>query len=342
MKICIIPPILSGTVAGGINTQISKTVEYLKKAGHKVTLFNQWKKYDWKEFDIVHMFRADATNLAMAEWLSDNNIKFAVSPVFYSSHSSSKIKTAIKYTELAKKMVSGITSDLLIKKEICQLSSLVLPNTEDEAKLISSSMSIKRDKVIAVPNGIDTSFTKANPDLFINKYGIKDFILSTGHFGFKRKNLEKLLKAVIQIDHPTVLIGSLFDDSYSKNCKDIIESSKNITWIDTLNHDDPMLASAYSAASVFALPSLYETPGLSALEAGLCGCNIAITPIGGTKEYFKEYAQYPDPFSVESIRDCVKNLLAKEKDNALSKYIKKNYSWKSVAEKTVEAYQRLR
>ncbi len=34
-----------------------------------------------------------------------------------------------------------------------------------------------------------------------------------------------------------------------------------------LDHDDPLLASAYAAARVFALPSWFETPGLAALEA---------------------------------------------------------------------------
>ena len=46
------------------------------------------------------------------------------------------------------------------------------------------------------------------------------------------------------------------------------------------------LASAYAAARVFALPSWFETPGLAALEAGLAGCAVAITPYGSTRDYF--------------------------------------------------------
>ncbi len=340
MNICFVPPVIAGTVSGGVNTQIRKTAEALERANHKITFFNQWEKYDWNKFDIVHIFRADSTNLELAQWLRNNQIQFVVSPIFFSLHKPFKIKKAIQFTELCKKILSGITSDLLIKKEICQLSSLVLPNTSDESMLICKSMNINSNKTSVIPNGIDVGFKNANPNTFIKKYGIKDFILSTGHFGFKRKNLINLLKATKDIDTHLVLIGSLFDDDYSFQCKKLIDNSDKVIWIDTLKHDDPLLASAYSAAKVFALPSLYETPGLSALEAAICGCNIVITPYGGTKEYFKDYAEYPDPQNINQIRNAIEKSLQTNNSNSLSEFIIENYSWSSVANKTVEAYKK--
>ena len=56
------------------------------------------------------------------------------------------------------------------------------------------------------------------------------------------------------------------------------------------DHDDPLLASAYAAARVFALPSWFETPGLAALEAALAGARWSITPFGCTREYFGDHA----------------------------------------------------
>ena len=46
---------------------------------------------------------------------------------------------------------------------------------------------------------------------------------------------------------------------------------------------------------VFALPSWFETPGLAALEAGLAGCSIAITPYGSTRDYFGDLVEYARP-----------------------------------------------
>lgn len=340
MKICFVPPIISATVGGGINTQMQKTAEAIMSKGHEITFFNQWDKYNWHEFDIVHIFRADSTNLAMAEWLNSYNIPFVVSPIFYSSHKASRIKLAIQITELSKHFLSGMTSDLLIKKEICILSNQVLPNTTEEANLISSSMNISDKKIEVIPNGIDTSFKNATGDLFFNKFGIRDFILSTGHFGFKRKNLKRLLLAMKNIDSKLVLIGSLFEDNYSKDCKALIENSDNIIFIDTLKHDDPLLASAYAAAKVFALPSLYETPGLSALEAAICGCNIVITPFGGTKEYFQENTEYVDPLNISTIERCLKKSLNQTNNNNLSEFILNNFDWDIIAEKTIKAYKK--
>ena len=62
-----------------------------------------------------------------------------------------------------------------------------------------------------------------------------------------------------------------------------------------LTHDDPLLASAYAAARVFALPCWFETPGLAALEAALAGCAVVITPYGSTREYFGDLVEYARP-----------------------------------------------
>jgi glycosyltransferase involved in cell wall biosynthesis len=100
-----------------------------------------------------------------------------------------------------------------------------------------------------------------------------------------------------------------------------------------------MLASAYAACDVFALPSLFETPGIAALEAGLAGAKIAITPFGGTKDYFGPLADYTDPYSVDSIRRGIRNALNRKKDSALREHIKKEFLWSRVAEKTKAVYQ---
>ena len=103
-----------------------------------------------------------------------------------------------------------------------------------------------------------------------------------------------------------------------------------------------MLASAYAACDVFALPSLFETPGIAALEAGLAGAKIVITPHGGTKEYFGEMATYVEPLEVRSIRDGIREALEAKKDLRLRDHIAGHFLWKHVAEKTREVYDDLK
>jgi glycosyltransferase involved in cell wall biosynthesis len=102
-----------------------------------------------------------------------------------------------------------------------------------------------------------------------------------------------------------------------------------------------MLASAYAASDVFALPSLFETPGIAALEAALAGSKIVITPHGGTREYFGTMAHYVDPHSVVSIRNGILAALNENRSDRLMHHIKQEFLWSKVAEKTLAVYKRI-
>ena len=84
-------------------------------------------------------------------------------------------------------------------------------------------------------------------------------------------------------------------EAYARECRRAGDGF--VTWLGRLEHDDPLLASAYAAARVFALPSWFETPGLAALEAALAGSAVAITPFGSTREYFGDLVTYCRPAS---------------------------------------------
>ena len=72
-------------------------------------------------------------------------------------------------------------------------------------------------------------------------------------------------------------------------------------WLPRVDHDDPILESAYAAARVLALPSWFETPGLVALEAALAGTAVVVTPHGCTREYFGDRVGYARPDRPEEI-----------------------------------------
>jgi glycosyltransferase involved in cell wall biosynthesis len=100
-----------------------------------------------------------------------------------------------------------------------------------------------------------------------------------------------------------------------------------------------LLASAYAACDVFVLPSLFETPGIAALEAGLAGAKVVITSQGGTREYFGGLAEYINPYSVKSIRDGIQIALIKQNDKQLRDKIRKEYLWSDVAKHLLSVYQ---
>ena len=108
-----------------------------------------------------------------------------------------------------------------------------------------------------------------------------------------------------------------------------------------------LLASAYAAAKVFVLPSLFETPGIAAMEAALSGCAIVITENGGTKEYFKDMASYINPINTEELRASINELLGtdvgqlKAQNAQLRDHILTHYSWDTVGSMSLAAYESL-
>ncbi len=324
---------------GGPRVQILQTKAELEKLGVEVALFQPWDNFSKTSTDLVHLFSANLGTFHLASVLKNFSIPFVTSSIFFTQHSPSYIRMMLGVTKTLKKMKSGVWTNYDYTQQICGWSKAVLPNTADEGTLIEHGMGINGKKITVVPNGVEPRFEFGDPSLFKKKYGLENFILNVGHIGPARKNVLQLIRALKKIDHPAVIIGKVSDTPDGKRCLEEARQSKNILIIEGLANDSEMLASAYAAGSVFALPSLFETPGIAALEAALAGAKIVITPHGGTKDYFGSLAEYVEPNSVESIRRGIVRALNSPKSPELKEHIKQEFLWSKVAEKTLAVYQ---
>ena len=326
---------------GGALVQVRETKRELEALGISVSLFDRWKPFSPAETDLVHIFAARYSTFQMAMTMKLLVVPVVTSSIFFTQHSASVIRTALRVEKLLKRLRAGIRTDYGYTRQICEWSEAVLPNTHDEAALIHDGMGIPAEKITVIPNGVDRRFENADPGLFIKTYGVKDFILNVGHIGPGRKNVLGLIRALETIDHPAVIIGRITADAASAACVSAAAKNKNILLIPGLSNDSKMLASAYAACDTFVLPSLFETPGIAALEAGLAGAKVVITPHGGTRDYFGSMAHYAEPHSVESIRNAITLALSEPKTTALRDHIKREFLWSTVAQKTAEVYKRI-
>lgn len=326
-------------IHGGPRVQILQTKAELEKLGVDVSLLDPWKQKSAKKTDHVHLFSANLGTFHLASTFHHQGIPFVTSSIFFTRHSTALLRAAIASNAVLKKIRSGIWTNYEFTRQICGWSASVLPNTNDEGRLLIEGLGIETNKIHVVPNGVEARFEHATPKLFKKKYGLENFILHVGHIGPERKNVLNLIRALKRIDHPAVIIGRITESAYARQCINEAKDSKNILVIPGLDNDSDMLASAYAACDVFALPSMFETPGIAALEAGLAGAKIVVTPFGGTKEYFEAMAGYVDPYSVESITNGIRSALNRKKDSALQRHIKKEFLWSRVAEKTLSVYE---
>ncbi len=325
---------------GGLYIQLLKTKEYMEHLGFRIELNDPWKDPGPREYDLFHLFGANFSTSILGTLMKDKDIPLIITPVFFSKHSPPILRTVNTVNSILFRLFR-ISTPHIYTKELLERADRILPNTPREYELITRGFGMPEAKVTLVHNGVDERFAHAEPDAFIERYGIRDFILYVGYIGNGRKNTLSLIRALEGIEVPAIFIGPVVKTPYGDTCLNEIKKNKRITLLSALPHDAPLLASAYAACDTFILPSLFETPGLAALEAGLAGAKIVITKYGGTKEYFGDEAIYVDPGSVASIRNGISKSLSKEKTQALREHIKKRYLWPAIAKQIAQIYRAL-
>jgi glycosyltransferase involved in cell wall biosynthesis len=327
---------------GGPFVKIINTKTSLEQLGVTVKYFNLWDvAKELRECDLVHFFAANLAVYSLARNLKIEKAKFVVNPIFYTRHSAATVRMISTIDKLTRKVMRGVWWDWGFTRDICEWAEMVLPNTTAEGEIIAQGLGIPKEKIKVIHNGVSKEFLDADPELFKKEFGLENFILTVGHMGPDRKNVLRLVRALSQIDHPAVFIGRKMHMGETPQILKEAQQNKNLLILDALPSHSPLLASAYAACDVFALPSKFETPGRAALEAALAGAKVIITPHGGTYDYFKNWAEYVDPYSVDSIRRGIEKALNMPKNLALRQHIKNNFTWEKIALDTLEVYKRV-
>ena len=330
---------------GGGEILLSKTMEYLKKNNAKVKLFNKWED-KVEDYDLLHNFGLSNNCYDLINY-THNKIPIAVTTIYswpslkFAIKSATNKKDKLKLGGYSLIHNTPIVNKYTTVKKILDRANLILPDSKIEVDLLSKKFNINKNKFYPSPNGVDERFYKAKPNEFYKKYGLKNFVLYTGRIE-PRKNVLNLIKSLNKTKIPLVIIGSASyqgGKEYYNLCKK--NASKNVHFINEMNHESSLLKSAYAAAKVVVLPSWLETPGLSALEGGLAGANIVITSRGTSHDYFKEKAFYINPFDNKDIKRKIIKAYKKDKSKELSKHIKKNFLWDAVAKKVIKGYEKL-
>ena len=148
------------------------------------------------------------------------------------------------------------------------------------------------------------------------------------------KNQLNLIKALNNTCYTLILIGSPAPNQlkYYRACRKI--AAKNIFFYNHMSQE--VLKDYYKAARVHALPSWFETCGLSSLEAVAMGCNIAVTERGYTRDYFGDDAFYCNPDDSGSIFKAIDRAAHSVSSKQLQQKIIQNYTWQRAAAITLE------
>ena len=314
----------------GSKMQAEIWAKELERKGHQVDRINPWGHYEWKSYDVIHVFGFGLWNYDMIHWGSGINPNFVFSPIIDTNTPMWKYRLATHFGNSKLRLFSQNYALRQLKSDI----KLFFARTEYEAKYLREGYGISNGQIAIVP----LSFRNIDYDPSVSK---EPFCLFAGTMTQPRKNVPRLIEAAKKYGFQLKLVGNKGNATSETKLRSLIGNASNIEIIGFVS--DQELLSLYNRAKVFALPSLNEGVGLVALEAAVCGCNIVITKLGGPKEYYKGgLAEIVNPYDIDDIGKAV---LRAMNDNSsqpkLRDEITKHYNVSTCVDKLVEFYQRI-
>lgn len=346
---------LSRSLYGGLEVQMDRLIDGINVVNQGFTAKLFEPSHDKiSEFDIIHIFNPSAfpyESLKISEYTKEIGKKLVISSVFFLNDDFDKINQKSLRSQIGKKSVLSFRN--IIRKfpdvdpysyfeRILNMADLIMPNTTEESNLLNSLFNANPEKIRVIPNGVENRFYNKADRSFIEEYSISEpYILFVGRIE-KRKNVLGLIDAFNQLNLgcQLVIVGQPTDYNYYTRCKSL--GDKKVRFLPPIDHESPLLHSAYSCCSVFVLPSYYETPGIAALEAAASGARVVITRNGGTFEYFGSNGYYVDPSSIEDIKKMIglAFLDSQTKENFVVSGMER-FSWQSISKRTIEAYKKI-
>lgn len=186
---------------------------------------------------------------------------------------------------------------------------VIIFKSKSEERHFKKHFDISTKKIVQIKPGISAAFAHAQKtSLFSEVYGISDYVFWPGIIE-PQKNQLAAVKALSELDIPVVISGDVRDSEYFELCKN--NASSNFIFLPEMPFASEIYLSALANSKVF-LELPLDFPGISALEAGLLGCNLVLSDCEWSREYFEGRARLVELDSPEDIRNAVLACLAEE------------------------------
>ena len=241
-----------------------------------------------------------------------------------------------------KKKLHGVDSQLYydaikLEKKLAVNSSKIILTTKQLKESFESSYPESHNKIIVIPNFVDTTLFKPNYDLE-KKYDL----LYIGRLT-EQKNIRILLKAVIGLKLKILFIGKgPFKNNILKYKK---KYNLNLELLDMVPNQD--LPFYMNIASIFILPSSFEGNPKSLLEAMSCEMPVIGADSPGISNLISHNNNgYICDSTIDGIRKAINELINKvELQNKLSKnarrYILDYFSLDLIVKKELDLYHEI-
>ncbi|MBD9194317.1 glycosyltransferase family 4 protein [Roseburia inulinivorans] len=347
---------------GGIEVVVEELATRMVKKGHDVVVYNRHKKgyncpkqYRGVRIEDVPTIEKKATDAVVYSFLASIKVLFgkydiihyhAIGPsVFLIIPHFFRKKTVVTVHGLNYKTPKwnrfGAKFILLGEKITAKYADQIIVLSQEQKRYFLEKYNRETEYI---PNGV-TSLPRVKAKEITQKYGLKEkeYILFISRV-VPGKGLEYLLDAYKKIDGtmPLVIAG---DAEYVTDFRAMIgKKAKEDDRVKLIGFvEGKVLAELYSNARLFVFPSEAEGMPMCLLEAMSYNCPCLVSDIPENAEVGKEYVKYFQSKNTENLakklRECLQFGCETQPDCV--EYMKKNYSWEMVVDKTLKMYKNI-
>lgn len=316
----------AGLYSGGGEIQAERTADALRQLGVEVIPFSPTQR----DFgDLVHFFGNFDYFDDVASRLK---VPYVVSPIFVSPRTVRRLQW--------RRARQGVLGQFPKRTAaLLRRARLLYTLTEHEEQTLVAYFGRDLPKMLRVPNGVEERFSQGDADAFRARFGITEpFVIHVGTLDASKNQLASI--AACGSDIPLVIMGRENNAAYVERCR--AAAGANVHILGSFPHDDPVLADALAAASVFVLPSYRELFPLSALEATVAGCHLVLSDRWGGEAIWGQDATFISPDDTAAMRKVIQERLVKpRRTSEQTEPYRRKYSWPHVAEQLLETYRQI-
>jgi glycosyltransferase involved in cell wall biosynthesis len=232
-----------------------------------------------------------------------------------------------------------------MQRRVIRRCDRVLTSSRETAGEIQRSFGVAGDKIRNVANGLDTNFFRPAS----GKSRVPHRLLFVGNTDDPKKGVLYLFQAMTQLPEKVTL--TIVDHgaplkSYAPGLVRKMGLTRRVTFTGKISPED--LREQYTTAQLTVVPSVYEGFGLPAAESMACGTPVVAARAGALPEVVGEdgAAVLVAPRDPQALSRAVLELLEDGGKRATMartgrERVERLFSWRSVAERTVEVYKEL-
>lgn len=308
-------------VPGGGERQLMAWQSHLAAQGRVTGFFDPWKPVG-DGWDIFHFFSAMPGSYQICDYMRSKGLRLVITPNLWVTEAT---KWDYPHDEI---------------QRLLAIADRIVVNAEIEATTLAAVYGLPVERFSVVHNGIEERYlTRTDPTPFLARFGLEagSYFLNVSNVE-PRKNQLRFLEALRDTpDQTLITVGHARDPDYLAACQEM--GGDQFRFLGPLEYGSDMLHAAICGARAFVMPSTLETPSIAALEAVVSGAPLLITGEGSTKEYFGEDVIYIEPFSVQSLRYGIHELLGRDKaPERLRARMAEHFTWAATAKRLAETY----